>query len=174
MGASYPPLYPAASQTPPPCRLGDIVVVERHRWSVVPWLPKARTQRSTNRTQRSPIFKFPVCREERMMHSDPERSRHVIKNRDEVFAFLRCWRVVRLTKTSTFGGPWDLILELILYLWTSFGQPFGGLDAHLGPFLAPWRSRVPKLMNLDPPRAPPGVPFWTHFGYPDAKDASKT
>ena len=43
-----------------------------------------------------------------------------MKNRDEMFAFLRCWRVVRLTKTSTLGGPWDLILELIFYLWTSF------------------------------------------------------
>ena len=165
---------PAASQTPPPCRLGDIVVVERHRWSVVLWLPKARTQRSTNRTQRPPIFKFPVCREERMMYSDPERSRHVIKNKDEVFAFLRCWRVVRLTKTSTFGGPWDLILELIFYLWTSFGQPFGGLDAHLGPFLALWRSRVPKWTFLGFPLGTSWGPFWTHFGHQVAKEASKT
>ena len=59
-----------------------------------------------------------------------------------------------------FSGPWDFILELIFYLWTSFGQPFGGLDAHLGPFLAPWRSRVPKLMYFDPP---PGIPLGFYF-----------
>ena len=96
-----------------------------------------------------------------MMYSDPERSRHVIKNRGEVLAFLRCWRVVRLTKTSTFGGPWDLILELILYLWTSFWKPFGGLDAHLGPFLASLEWQTGRLADHEDPRTLHFVPGGT-------------
>ena len=76
----------------------------------------------------------------------PERRRHAVKNKDGMPAFFRCWRSVRLAKTSSFWRPRDVILDLILHPWSSFGQPFGALDAHLGPFWAPWRSRVPKLM----------------------------
>jgi len=104
----------------------------------------------------------------------PERRRHVVKNKDGMLAFFRCWRSVRLAKTSSFWRPRDVILDLILHPWSSFGQPFGALDAHLGPFWAPWRSRVPKLMIFGSPLGTSWGPFWAPLGHQNAKEVRKT
>ena len=75
----------------------------------------------------------------------------------EVNENLHVWGTLGLDFGAHFL-PLDLILE-----------PFGGLDAHLGPFLAPWRSKVPKLRYFDPPQGTPWGPILDTFWIPRRK-----